>query len=582
MRETLDRGSARGGVVDAGAVIRPRALRSARARLLVVASLAVLALAGCSLVGGPGPSQPSSGSGPSSSRPSSSSAAAAARLVVDDGFTTLSTLPKPIASVGYQELADGGAGEMQHYRADLVQLRRSGDVVRAVVAALDPSQGEGSIYFPMERGDGDASTRFEVDWKVYDPAAATEALPLRTAQGDGGCLCTMSAHAVRGGSVNLLWADFPAPTSKRFTLLLGSAYPPMEGLTVPAETSVLPPEGDLLAYPWNSPPPVPGRGAMAPVVQRVVSRSETASGITATSSGEQQQLALPSDVLFAVDSDIVEAGAGEGLDQAAAAVAAVAKDTSVTITGHTDDQAGQAYNQDLSQRRARAVADPVGPVLEAAGIDVDVAGKGEDEPLVPNTTDGGDPIPQNQARNRRVAFSWTGAAAIAPAAGTSTVAPALPLAVPAPGPAPKGSIADALSTSTYGPLDELTGGMPAARLDVRSARREGGQVRVDLTVTALDPEVAWGSGESRLVTSNRGGSESLLATSVLDPSTGITSFALADEGGTCLCTRNLDTGQMELGETRSLWVFYPAPPEGVRSVDLQMGSFGRLQGVPIS
>lgn len=142
MRDVLDRWSAGARVVDAGAVIRPRALRSARARLLAVASLTVLALAGCSLVSGPGPSQPSSSSGASSSRPSSSSPPAKARLVVDHGFTTLSTLPEPLASVEHEEPDILERSTTSHrFRDDLVQVRRQDDVVRVVVAVLNPAGG---------------------------------------------------------------------------------------------------------------------------------------------------------------------------------------------------------------------------------------------------------------------------------------------------------------------------------------------------------------------------------------------------------------------------------------------------------
>lgn len=367
-----------------------------------MASLSVLVLAGCWLVGGPAPSGPSSGA---SSRPAppSSSPAAKPRLVVDDGFTTLSTLPEPIASVEYEapdilkrsRTPDG-------YRADLVQLRREGDVVPAVVALLEPADSENSLNYAMRRGGGGLENS-EAGWRVYDPAAATVADPLRTEQG---CLCTRNVGAMSFRAVQLLWADFPAPASKRFTLLPGEGYPPMDGLTVPERASTPPQESDLLGWAVRQrPPSVPGQGAVAPVVQKVVSRSETLSGITATTSGKQQELALPSDVLFALDSGSIEPGAGEGLDQAAAAVAAVADGTAVTITGHTDDQGAEGYNQGLSLRRAQTVADRVGPVTEAAGITVDVAGNGEGEPLVPNTTQDGEAIPENQARNRRVAFS---------------------------------------------------------------------------------------------------------------------------------------------------------------------------------
>lgn len=71
----------------------------------------------------------------------------------------------------------------------------------------------------------------------------------------------------------------------------------------------------------------------------------------------------------------------------------------IAIAGHTCDLGSEAYNQRLSERRARAVAD----FLVANGVDaaeIDIRGAGEAEPRFPN--DG----PANRARNRRVDVSF--------------------------------------------------------------------------------------------------------------------------------------------------------------------------------
>jgi len=67
----------------------------------------------------------------------------------------------------------------------------------------------------------------------------------------------------------------------------------------------------------------------------------------------------------------------------------------VEIQGHTDNRGSESYNQQLSERRARAVRD----FLIEAGIDADrltARGYGESKPAVPNTSDA------NMAKNRRV------------------------------------------------------------------------------------------------------------------------------------------------------------------------------------
>lgn len=66
----------------------------------------------------------------------------------------------------------------------------------------------------------------------------------------------------------------------------------------------------------------------------------------------------------------------------------------LTVTGHCDESGGRSYNEKLSLRRAKAVAE----ALRKEGIAVEdsqVSGKTWDVPEVPNTSD------ENRARNRR-------------------------------------------------------------------------------------------------------------------------------------------------------------------------------------
>lgn len=66
---------------------------------------------------------------------------------------------------------------------------------------------------------------------------------------------------------------------------------------------------------------------------------------------------------------------------------------SFAVAGHTDSQGSESYNQALSDRRARAVAD----VARSVGAVVDSeAGFGETQPIASNGTTGG------MAKNRRV------------------------------------------------------------------------------------------------------------------------------------------------------------------------------------
>jgi OmpA-OmpF porin, OOP family len=67
----------------------------------------------------------------------------------------------------------------------------------------------------------------------------------------------------------------------------------------------------------------------------------------------------------------------------------------MTVVGHTSSEGSDAYNQELSQRRAESVA----AALAARGIDavsLSAKGAGENQPIADNTTEAG------RSLNRRV------------------------------------------------------------------------------------------------------------------------------------------------------------------------------------
>ena len=73
----------------------------------------------------------------------------------------------------------------------------------------------------------------------------------------------------------------------------------------------------------------------------------------------------------------------------------------VTIEGHTDSIGTDAYNEKLSERRANAVKH----YLESKGVTasrLDAVGKGEGDPVAPNTKPDGKDNPEGRAKNRRV------------------------------------------------------------------------------------------------------------------------------------------------------------------------------------
>lgn len=123
--------------------------------------------------------------------------------------------------------------------------------------------------------------------------------------------------------------------------------------------------------------------------------------------GKSVVINLASDVLFDSDSADLSAQADTTLKKAADQLSTY-PGGQVTIVGHTDDVADDAHNQDLSNRRAQAVADRLGQLTSMSAYSVSVSGKGESEPRVPNDSD------ENRQLNRRVEIT------LVPTESTST------------------------------------------------------------------------------------------------------------------------------------------------------------------
>jgi outer membrane protein OmpA-like peptidoglycan-associated protein len=119
------------------------------------------------------------------------------------------------------------------------------------------------------------------------------------------------------------------------------------------------------------------------------------------------------DVLFDTAASTLKPGAATVLDR----VASFLNDnegTKVMIEGHTDSRGSDQYNEQLSQRRAQAVAD----ALAFRGIDrsrVEAVGRGEGLPVASNDTAAG------QQQNRRVELVFSDASGRFAAGGASTM-----------------------------------------------------------------------------------------------------------------------------------------------------------------
>jgi outer membrane protein OmpA-like peptidoglycan-associated protein len=117
-------------------------------------------------------------------------------------------------------------------------------------------------------------------------------------------------------------------------------------------------------------------------------------GVSVTRDGDNITLNMPGNVTFATDSADLNAGFFDVLNSVGLVVNEFDQ-TVIEIAGHTDSTGTDEYNQQLSQRRASAVATYLGTrsVLPDRIITV---GSGEARPVATNDTDAGRQL------NRRV------------------------------------------------------------------------------------------------------------------------------------------------------------------------------------
>ncbi len=107
---------------------------------------------------------------------------------------------------------------------------------------------------------------------------------------------------------------------------------------------------------------------------------------------------LDANVLFDFDSDQLRPEAAPVVDQVAAAL--VSSGESLEVHGHTDSKGDDAYNLDLSQRRAAAFASAL--VSKGVSTDIETTGYGESRPVAPNETADGSDDPAGRQLNRRI------------------------------------------------------------------------------------------------------------------------------------------------------------------------------------
>lgn len=150
-----------------------------------------------------------------------------------------------------------------------------------------------------------------------------------------------------------------------------------------------------------------GTGTILDVEATILDIEETIvdldAGTATIERAEDVTIRLEADVFFDFDQAVLRPDAQETL---VALVGQIREQgiSELHVAGHTDSIGTAEYNQDLSERRAGAVADFLASQLQR--VQITAEGFGFTQPIAPNETDDGQDYPEGRALNRRVEIRY--------------------------------------------------------------------------------------------------------------------------------------------------------------------------------
>lgn len=137
-----------------------------------------------------------------------------------------------------------------------------------------------------------------------------------------------------------------------------------------------------------------GVGAYMDVQEAKLREQLQGTGVSVVREGDNIRLVMPGNITFETDSYNLRSSFYPVLNSVGEVLAKYA-DTTIRVTGHTDNTGARAYNQTLSERRAGSVADYL-VTRQVARQRMLVQGAGFDQPIADNGT------AEGRASNRRV------------------------------------------------------------------------------------------------------------------------------------------------------------------------------------
>lgn len=268
-------------------------------------------------------------------------------------------------------------------------------------------------------------------------------------------------------------------------------------------------------------------------------------------------------VLFATGQSVLTPASDAALRDLAQQITEAGLQGRAAVVGHTDNVGSPATNRALSTARARAVRQRLTSLLTAGTITLTADGRGESDPLVPNSST------VNRARNRRVSVVFASAAK-APADATDI---AVPVNASAPVAGPVGAPAGSL-VGTQRMIDAGRSGRWQIRMDVTGIVAVGDMLMIETTTQLLasqEDRFSWYEG---LFTGGlfRSGQYRV---AVYDRAAGHLLPLVIDGKGKQMSSPF--RGALEQGTSKTSWLLVAQPRAGLTApIELYVPAFGVL------
>lgn len=274
----------------------------------------------------------------------------------------------------------------------------------------------------------------------------------------------------------------------------------------------------------------------------------TSEGADEKQTKDRKDVTLNSDVLFDFDKADLTGKAKTVLDRIAAEMERDATGT-VDVTGYTDAKGPPKVNKPLSRKRARAVSGYLKSHVDR-DLPYSVSGKGEANPVAPNTHPDGSDNPKGRAKNRRVTVSYE-------------------VARHPSNPTPSPTRSQQQSATPQPVTWQTTGvGTDTYRVTAHEVRRHGDLAILRFTMTCVksttDDNKCWQLYELGKTSNNRIGGVTLYQEKTKTRRYPATDTTEDDEVSTSIP----DT--VDVGTTHDYWVYFSAPTPGVQSIDVKM------------